>query len=145
MGVARPPPDRPKGRLATPDGVVRPPLSFFFFFIFFFLKKMSHPLRPWGWFGHLQTGQPPPLGWFSYPFLFSSFFFFFKKKKKKKMEPPPWPKGWPAIPVIFFFFFFFFLLFFLIIDLIFKIKLKINILMCQKQCVSKKVTKVNKI
>jgi hypothetical protein len=42
MGVAQPPPDRPirpppwpKGRPATPYGVVRPPLFFFFFFFHF--------------------------------------------------------------------------------------------------------------
>jgi hypothetical protein len=68
-------------------------------------------------------------------------------------EPPPWPKGvagmgWfshPCYLILLLLLLFFFFFFFLIIDLIFKIKLKINILMCKKRCVSKMVTKVNKI
>jgi hypothetical protein len=108
-GVAEPPP-WPKGRPATPYGVVRPPLYFFFFFI----DLTGWPDRPiWGWPNHPHGLR----GWPSHPF---------KSMKKNNnnraglgmAEPPPWPKGcqpppmgWFGHPSFFFLFFFFFFFF----------------------------------
>jgi hypothetical protein len=58
-------------------------------FFFVFKKKgleQEWPFGPMGWPNHpqgLRGGQPPPMGWFGHPFLFSSFSFFFFLKKKQ--------------------------------------------------------------
>jgi hypothetical protein len=107
------------------------PSSFMFFFFFNRGWWFGHPLRPWGWLGHPQTGFSTA----NSSLLLSPFFFFFfnrgwwfghplrpwgwpRPAGLGVAEPPPWPKGWPATPLrvdrppLFFFFLFFVFLFF---------------------------------
>jgi hypothetical protein len=100
------------------------PLFFFFFFFIELTGWPSHPLRPWGWFGHPQIGRsgggrttPMAQGVASHPLWGGSatplFFFFFFIELTGWPRPPTWPKGWPATPYgmvrppLYFYFYFF--------------------------------------